>query len=178
MNALPYEPQYVGSFRCIVKSWGIREPKEGSSTVMVSMELQIREAWDPKAEQWVSWEEINPPWALYANVCIVKKDGQPNQVGMDQLVQSVNWDGTLGYFMSFPKPYLVVVQTAKNEYNGKVSLQVNWLSHAASVPKAGGVANVVDETGVKSLEAQFGAMLRASVTKPTKAAELAPETPF
>lgn len=171
MNLLSNEQQYVNaSFKCILVSWGVREPKAGSSTIMVALELQIVDAWNAETESWTSWESVSPAFGLYANVCIIKKDGQPNQTGIDQLCQSIGWDGTLSYFVQPVRSYIVVAQTVWNEYNGKKTIQVSWISHGSTIPRSGsGIANAVDDGGAKSLDAQFGSILRASTSKPQQA---------
>ena len=186
----------AGWFVCNVTQWGVREGKDGSQALSVTMKLVTAGEWSPTAGEngtggWVETPECD----VFADVYVVKKDGQPNPTGVDSLTKARIWDAGEG-FMRFANDVWdgvqVVAQVEPNVYQGKTTYRAAWIYPPEHIPGAGGIANRATKERLAELQARAGAMLRAlappaavvpkqptlPLTMPTGAGHAADDTPY
>ena len=97
---------------------------------------------------------------------LIKKDGTPNAISVQQLVSAFGWDGNIE---SLENPAwlqtAVCIQTERNEYNGKVSYRANGLTAYSDSPQFGGGLRSADAATKSSLAQRHGASLRAMASQ-------------
>lgn len=148
-----------GWFKAKPKQWHVW--KASSGAIAINITLEILAQWN--GESWDSWFEFATHHVLGA-FYVIGKEGKVNSKAVEQLSESMGWDGDLRSVKDDPPRLEVVVQVKESEYEGKTSFKVNWMHPDGYTPSFGASP---DE--VKKMQAEFGPSLRAaasSVTKP------------
>jgi hypothetical protein len=155
---MPNPADREGTFRCEIIDYGIEESaKAESQSVLIPIRVKLTEIYHEG--QWMPWAEYDQE--AYGRVCVVKKDGNLNQSGCDQLMKNAGWDGDFGALGAkswIPQPCQVRLEA--EEYNGKTQFKIAFVSGFDATPGGAAMA-VVAPDKVKSLQARFGAGLRA-----------------
>jgi hypothetical protein len=137
-------------------SWNLREAKETKS-VQVSIEFSLTEWWNPEQREWTDWAPYDH--RAFASVWIIKRDGTPNERALQNLVESLGWNGDIDDLNRTdtwtPNPCQLTVE--ENTYDGKTTLRVNWINPYNAQP----VIKGMDESGVKQIKARLGGQFRA-----------------
>jgi len=146
-----------GIFQATCINWWLTR-SDKSKAVAVSCEFQIT----AQLAEDGAWED----WTDYGMTChgdfyIVKRDGGLNETTITQLCTSLEWDGNLNSLSEPPAGGIVQVTVKADEFNGNVRYKASWLNPGDFVPRAGSVA----PEEVKSLQNQYGSLLRAVASK-------------
>lgn len=144
-----------GAFRCEIIEYGLRQGKEPSKSVGVSIKCRLLEMYDYDTESWISWDYDQE---AEGSVWIVKQDGVVSDKAVESLVANAGWDGTIESVVNRTwTPTRCQVAVKVNEYKGNTSYQASFVNAWNSVP---GTGNVSPEAA-KTLALQYGASLRA-----------------
>lgn len=157
-----------GSFRGTPQEWGVNETK--NKAVEWTARVELDEMWmeelgaDP--EGWYVPDGGGLPAECYLHIVIIKKDGTPNQVGIDQM-KAIGWDGNWDNLYSVEQggtkdwsKERVQVRIEEEAYNGKTQMKVKWLS-GPDDPVGGGGIKTVSADAAKSLATRYGSTTRA-----------------
>lgn len=164
LNQIDFE----GNFRGIPREWGINETKGGAVewTARVELDEMWMEADATNEEGWYVPDGGGLPAECYLHIVIIKKDGTPNQTGIDQM-KAIGWDGNWDNLYSEEQggkkdwsTQRVQVRVESEVYNGKSQMKVKWLS-GPDDPVGGGGIKTASADRVKSLSSQYGAATRA-----------------
>lgn len=170
MNYLDRE----GIFKVRPLDWRVK-PAQSSKSVAIEIDfVVVAQLNGSEWEDWSTYDEVR----VRGQYWVVGKNGQPN-VGTDdkpgavlQLVQAMDWNGSLSYVARNPAPQCIVQVTVKGEdYEGKTYYKAGWMNPENYTPQPQGAA--VEE--VDALDAQFGSLLRAAASSKPKAAASAPK---
>jgi len=158
-----------GVFKATPMQWGINN-SENSQSVALVVVYRILAQFD--AGDWQDWSEYEDH-QITGYHYIVKRDGQVNTTTVDNLVQSIGWDGNLD-LSAGPPEVVCQITTENEEYNGKSSLKVKWLNPENFAPGP----KTADAATVKQLAARYGSQLRAAAAaKPKTTATKAKAAP-
>ena len=144
-----------GTFQAQIESYGLREVDSGAISVTINARLLA--LWD--GQQWEPWD--NYDMVAEGDIWIVKKDGQPNQNGIESLVKFAGWDGDMISIPSMgwqPTPCQVVVK--RDDYKDQTRYKIAFINDHDRRP---GAMSNVDATKAKDLQNRYGAQLRAIV---------------
>jgi hypothetical protein len=144
-----------GDFRIEITSYGLYEADSGS--VAVNLEANVLECWNPETQAWEDWRQYNV--ATTGSVWIVKKDGKPNEKGVESLIRCAGWNGrptSITQENWRPKP--CQASCKRDEYQGQVRFKIAFLNPWDRTP--GGMGNVSPEKA-KELELKFGSQFKA-----------------
>jgi hypothetical protein len=162
-----------GIFRGFVKSAVIREPKEGSQALAVSLAIDVEAMRDQAAEGgWTDWRPYQ--CVAFGDFWIIKKDGNTNDMAVEQLTR-IGWDGDLTKFdgetwKGTPCQFTTVADTYKDETRYKVQF-LNAYDYAGGSPAG------LDTARLRQLEQKYGGKLRALCHKVGAAAKQTPAKP-
>jgi hypothetical protein len=121
-------------------------------------------------QAWVDWSSFDEEIVGYFVLFNSPEEFSPDTalLNYEQLQIATGWDGT--EFDSLSDGRLngkkVQFRVAINEYNGKTSLQVNWLDKADADPVR--QLKSLDAAGVKALNAKLRIVKKAAPAKPAK----------
>lgn len=153
-----------GIFRAIPDAWRVGEQKEGSQSVPIIINWAVTEWYNQETGEWVAWPD---GYGAEGYHYIVKKDGNINQTGVDQLAKSIGWNGDLDIVGSTAPPDVVAQITVKSEtYEGKTRRKVQWVNPGDFVPAQG-----ASPEAVKKMSGLYGSRLRAAAAAAAKAAK-------
>ncbi len=150
--------------------------KEDSKVWMLAIKFGILSRYNEETKEWDSWEQYEPQ-EKYANINIVQKNGELNEIACKNLNKCFGWTGDMAQLdnlESLDKIVQIVVDIdAKRPEAGTVVLYINPENYEGSEVKK------VDPATLKTLNAQFGSKLRAmlpkaasvAANKPTNAAK-------
>jgi hypothetical protein len=144
----------LGPFRLI-------PPKEGKETVMAAISFAVEEEYDANLEAFIRVMQEGAPLSEHyeaeALLCIVKKDGSPNEVVANMLAESLGWNGEFDHLESADmQDVLVQFDVKRDDYNGKTNYRATWLRPWGAAPRKSTNPEVV-----KSLNARYGPAFRA-----------------
>lgn len=158
-----------GIFKARPVGWRVKK-FDSSQAVAIAIEFAILAQLD--GNEWTSWDGYEAVHA-WGDWFVIKKDGRPNVGSSDkpgaieQLRDSIGWDGRFETIAASPPPDVVVQITVKSEqYNGSTYFKATWMNPGDYTPTPGGATT--DE--VKALDARFGSLLRAAAGGGTKKA--------
>ena len=166
MQQFEAKPEYVGAWKCRVRDWSAKsgETKAGqpaNDSVCVVLQLEACGWWDTAGKK---WDEYGSGFGLYGNFYVVTKAGEMNVAAINNLVKAGVWTTGFERFDAPPPDDLcVVVETKLDTYNGKTTLKCDWIYPESYVPGERGIMNKADSEKLKSLDARFGARIRAAV---------------
>lgn len=136
--------------------------QDGSECVQFAAKVQVFAYFDEGSKTWQDCTDHD--FGGFANVVVIKKDGNPNESGIGQLERALGWDGKDFAFLTQQfAGHEVQVTVGSDTYNGVTKLKVKWLDN---VDAEGGALKSLDQTGIQALNAKFGAKLRA-IAKPS-----------
>ena len=144
-----------GIFKARLLGWKVLDVKSGA--VAVSCELHVLAQWDG-AGGWSDWSEYEEH-RCFGNWWVVKKGGQINMGAVEQLAESLGWNGDLQSVLGSPPPDSTVQITVKaDEYNGQTRFKAAWMNPENHAPQQPGA----DKEKVGQLQNRFGSLLRAA----------------
>ena len=107
----------------------------------------------------MSWEDLEDPFFAFGTFWIIKKDGKPNTMTIEQIVNSLVWTPDFDdVVMTEPPKRTVQITVKADEYGGKTRYKVTWLNPEDYVPGSGGIT----ESDLDQLKGRFGSLLRAA----------------
>lgn len=149
----------IGRFRGQIREYYLTpSTKAESKSVGLFLEFLVEECWDPEAKSWVDWrgsDVIANGWKY-----IIGRDGQLSTRAVEEVIEATGWDGNIRSIAEAkwtPAPCQFTI--TEEEYNGEKRYKLGFLNPWDSEGQSGG--GRVDQAGVKALEAQYGAQLRA-----------------
>lgn len=164
----------AGWFLCDVKEWGIREAKD-SGAIAVALKFLTKGEWGT-TDAGPGWVET-PQSDVFGDFYVIKKDGEPNPTGLEQLTKAGIWRADKG-FEGFNEPIWdgaeAVIQVEADTYGGKTRYKAAWIYGSEHIPGTGGIANRASAERLAELNAKMGARLRAIAPKTTTVAAAAP----
>jgi hypothetical protein len=110
-----------------------------------------------------AWEAIDGDQNIFARLNLVKKDGSLNEINITSLKISLGWDGTTFGALQQEEGWgetQVQVVVDEEEYQGKPSLKVQYINPKDYTGTGAGI-KAMDKQLIQSLDAKYGAMLRA-----------------
>ena len=145
-----------GQYRINIFDYSLKETKTGSVMLKVRAKITHEAGHD-------GWEECDPT-EVDGFLCVIKKDGNPNAFMVEALMNHAGWDGNLESLGNGGwEPTPCACTTARNEYNGDVKYQINFINSYDAVPQMG-------PERARELQAKFGAKLRSLGGSATPAA--------
>ena len=107
--------------------------------------------------EWVDWSVYGQH--AYGTVWFIRKDGKPNDRGVETLRDVLGWDGNPDSIenKTWQPPACQVVVKA-DEYDGKTRFRVEWIN---PLDHQGAGLKGANDSDVADLKARFGATLRA-----------------
>lgn len=153
----------AGKFRGPIIEYGLERSKEGAWAVV--LKIAIHE-WLSGTNEWEDWQAYN--FCVYARVYFIKKDGRPNEKGVEMLRDTLGWDGDpYSIERKLWQPPACQVLVKANEYNGQTSYRGEWIDPYDYEGSGVGQASPED---VAALATTHGSQLRAMFgTKPVTA---------
>ncbi len=147
-----------GIFRGEVVEAVMRQPKEGSASSIMGLKIRIEQMLG-EHNQWVEWSSYG--FEVYADVVIVRKNGELHENGCSQLRDAFGWDGDLDNLPTGRCSFTVKA----DEYEGKTRYKADWINPYEYVPQG---MKAADEATIQSMKATIGPKLRAffGATKP------------
>ena len=143
-----------GIFKARLLGWKVLDAKSGA--VAVSCEFQVLSQWDG-AGGWSDWSEYEEH-RCFGNWWVVKKGGQINTGAVEQLTESLGWDGDLQSILATPPDSTVQITVKADEYNGQTRFKAAWMNPENYEPQQPGA----DKEKVTQLQNRFGSLLRAA----------------
>lgn len=130
-----------------------------SGAVMLDLLLACTAQYDKTQEAYV---DLTEPEECYGSLCLVKKDGTVMQSSVERLTAALGTSITDFDLLQESDWSTVEVQiTVKGEeYDGRTIYRASWIS-PASAPVGGGTLTRASAEALASLNATFGAQLRA-----------------
>jgi len=155
----------TGTYRGLSTDWGVSTTKNGFPQFVVS--LNATEVWDKDEEAWVdiSGEEATE---ITAFLVLFGKSGKPT-LNAEQVEKAYGWNGASFSDLANGdySDEKVLFRVEENEYEGNVSLQVNWIDSPDASP--GRSIGKLSDNELKALDAQYSKYLKKPATKPAKA---------
>ncbi|MBA2390552.1 MAG: hypothetical protein H0V67_09905 [Geodermatophilaceae bacterium] len=149
-------PKYGGRYIGVPREWGVSEQgKNKIPTLVCSFDLLYYETHG-------QWQDVAADaMEIVGYFYLFKKDGEPNTFTIDALKESLGWDGrSLATLNDNDWSAMEVQLTIQHEeYEGKSRPKVKFINHRDA--QAGGGVEKLDPQAVKSLDAMYGAKLRA-----------------
>jgi hypothetical protein len=157
----------IGRFRGRPTSGVIKTTKNGFPQFTVN--ILATEYFDDSTGEWVDWSEYDQSITAF----LVMFNATKALLNYEQVMKAFNWDGTdLAALQTDDFGDLQVsFEVEENEYQGKVSLRVNWIDTYDSEPRGGNLKSM-DAKDLKSLNAQYSQFMvqkKAAAPAQTKA---------
>jgi hypothetical protein len=162
----------IGRFRGTIREYYLTpSAKADSKSVGLFLEFLVEECWDTESKSWVDWRDSD----VVANgwKYIIGRDGQLSTRAVEEVIEATGWDGNIRSIAEAkwtPAPCQFTI--TEEEYNGEKRYKLGFLNPWDSEGPSGG--GRVDLAGVKALEAQYGAQLRALAASKKRNASPAP----
>lgn len=160
-----------GRFKARPKSWAVEEnPNTGTLQFVVAFGITAvhnGQAWD----DWTSYD-LEKTGYFY----LAKKDGSANEACIRSLREALGWDGAnLESLQNNDwSQKTVQITVGFEEYNGEKRLKIRFLN---AENWSGAQVKPIEPSALRSLNAKWGAKLRAVSPKPAQNAPVAPKTP-
>ena len=148
-----------GRFKARPKSWVVEENKNTGTLQFVCV-FGVHSAWN--GSSWEDWSQHDFEKTGY--FYLSRKDGSPNEHALKQLREALKWDGVDLVALQGTDWSNTTVQivTAFESYNGEERLKIRFINPEHY---EGGQVKPLDESGLKALNAKWGAKLRALAPK-------------
>lgn len=163
----------IGRFRGIPTQGVISKTKNGFPQFIVTLlatayfdDSVDEETGDP-VNEWVDWTEFDQSITAY----LVLFNASKALLNYEQVMKAFDWDGTdLEALQQVDFGELQIsFDVEENEYNGNISLRVNWIDEFDSEPGSRGL-KPMESSDIKALAANFqGFMKIAPKATPVKA---------
>lgn len=163
----------IGRFRGIPTQGVISKTKNGFPQFVVTLlateyfDDSIDEATGDPVNEWVDWTEYDHSITAY----LVLFNASKALLNYEQVMKAFDWDGTdLEALQQVDFGELQIsFDVEENEYNGNISLRVNWIDAYDSEPGSRGL-KPMESSDIKALAAQYkGFMKTAPKAEPVKA---------
>lgn len=156
--------QEPGIYRAYPTAWAVEKTEGGAVQFAVQFSLS-------DVKQGGEWHALQEPEEITGYFYVVKKDGTLNDRTIKSIKEALGWDGASLASLADGdwSETQVQVTVGAETYNGKERLKVQWLNHR---DYQGGGVGTTDPQLIRSLDAQYGSMLRAiagpaAATKPS-----------
>ena len=123
-----------GIFKARLLEWNVK-PSEKSQAVAISIEFHILDQLD--GNDWISWERYEDH-SVWGDFYVVKSDGQINTGPVEQLAQSIGWNGDFNAVNNDPPDTVVQITVKEDEYDGKIRYRAQWINPGNFTPRPGG----------------------------------------
>lgn len=158
-----------GVFKAQPVNWEV-SPSRDSQSVAIKIQLSILAQWD--GSEWQSWADYEEHFVT-GWWYVIGKNGQVNQTAVDQLVESLRWNGDVDNLRRDPPKAVVQVTVKEDTYNSKTTYKASWMTPEGVIPGAPS-ASPEDVAAVKT---RYGSLLRAAAAGAAKKAGIAPAAP-
>lgn len=131
----------------------------GTSSKFIDLKCRVHDWWT--GTEWQDWREYD--MIAYGSLCIVKKDGTIHMPQAEPLMLYSGWDGdftSLEHCQCNPIRFTTKAREFIKDGQKVTVYEIEWIDDYNRTPGSGLKSNV-DEGDLKSLNAQFGAQLRA-----------------
>lgn len=155
-----------GIFRAVPTAWRVKKA-ENSSAIAIAIEFRILEQLDQAKHEWVDWTSAGD-FRTFGDFYVLDRNGRPKETTIEQLSKHLGWRGSFVQVDRETPPDGIVVQvTVKaEEYRGKTKFRADWINAGDYDPRP----QRLDASEVKSLDDQYGSLLRAAVNTTTRPA--------
>jgi hypothetical protein len=154
----------IGRFRGRPTQGVIKPTKNGFPQFIV--QLDATEYFNEDTGEWIEWSEYNQSITAF----LVLFNATKALLNYEQVMKAFAWDGQdMADLQSDDYGDLQVsFEVEENEYQGNVSLRVNWIDAYEAEPR-GGSLTPMDSGDLKALNAQYKQFMKAAPkAKPTK----------
>ena len=150
MNQLDRE----GIFKAQLLDWNVK-PSEKSQAVAISIEFHVLDQLD--GNDWISWEKYQDH-SVWGDFYVIKSDGQINTPIVEQLAQSIRWNGDFNAVNSDPPDIVVQITVKEDEYDGKIRYRAQWINPGDFTQRS----PAATAEKVTELNSRYGSLLRAA----------------
>lgn len=161
----------AGKFKAYPTECALSQSDSGSMQWVAK--CVIAQMFNPESGE---WDDVSDQgWTIPAYVNVVKKDGELNKRSVDNLKDTLGWDGA--DFATLQNDYSQVciqIECDWETYNEKQSLRVKWVNPENY---AGASLKPLDGDALKTLNSKFGGLLRQHTGAKPGAAAAAPAGP-
>lgn len=152
----------IGHFRGPIVAAALNKAKETKSK-FIAIKASVEDWWNPNTKKWEDWRSYE--MEAIGSICIVKKDGTIHESQAEAMLNYAGWDGDFASLGENCNLKPIRFSTNKREYVDSKGIKVetyeiDWINDYSTDPPTGLKSNV-DEGDVRSLNAEFGAQLRA-----------------
>ena len=119
-----------GIFKAMPKSWGIQKSRDSQSVAIWIEFLVVGKLEGNDWEDWTVYQELTITGYFY----IVKRDGAINTITVENLSESLLWNGDLNALFGEPPSIVCQITVENEEFQGKTRLKVKWLNPSDYVP--------------------------------------------
>lgn len=175
---MPQQVDREGTFRFRILDHAVSETKNGHPQFVAR--LQVVEYYDEDTSEWLPWAEYEMEALLYQ--VLFYPDDKEEYVAsrnVNQCMAAFGWDGQSLTGLNDMDLSSVIFRgrVAAHEYNGKVSLRVEWID-ANGDDALTQTMKRLDAKSLSDLDSKFGGLLGGKKTKaPAKAPAKAPVAP-
>lgn len=159
----------AGTFKAVPTDWSLQEGADGKGlSVAIRWRVIAMRMNDGSWEDWSTYEVTS----IVGYSTLIKKDGTPNDRGIEDLCRAIGWRGTLDE-IDQPPPYREAEIVCEfEEYKGAQTLRVKWVN-----PIGGGALKKLDPMRAKALRTQYGSSIRAIASRVPKPVDPAGAVP-
>ena len=158
-----------GIFKARLLGWKVLAAKSGA--VAVSCEFHVLAQWD-SVGGWSDWSEYEEH-RCFGSWWVVKKGGQINTDAVEQLTESLGWNGDLHSILATSPDRVVQITVKADQYNGQTRFKAAWMNPENHAPQQ----QVAGKEKIGQLQNRFGSLLRAAAAS-TAGAPAAPAGPI
>jgi len=145
-----------GIFKAVPSDWIVEQAESGA--IGIKIKFAIIEYLENG--QWADWRNFGP-YDASGTYWVVKKDGTVNTVTVNQLVESLGWDGTFAHVDKEAPQVVVQIAVKQGTYNDKTFFKAGWMNPGDFTPEK----KQLDPDIVKNLDSRFGSLLRAAASQ-------------
>jgi hypothetical protein len=145
----------AGKFKAIPTQCSLVNAASGA--VMWKVNFKATEYWGDGG--WENWTDFDQ--SIFADQCVVKKDGSPNERVCKTLMDTCGWNGyDFAYLQGDLSHCTFLITVEPEEYNGQTQLKVKWIDNPEA-PGGGKQLAPLDTNDIKVLQAKHNAKMRA-----------------
>ena len=157
---MPRPCEAEGHYRAKIVDFGLAEFDSGA--VAINLKAHLLACRNEAEDDWddISRSEIE----AVGQVWIIKKDGTPNETGLQSLVNHAGWNADLGSIIERTwQPMLCQVTVKADEYKGDVRYKIAFVNSWEWAPK--GMSNISKKRALE-LQEKYGAVLKTFRPEP------------
>lgn len=150
-------PQDMGDYLALPNQWTVEENGPNNLPTFVCL-FDLVSRWTG-----AEWVDVQPDqFQITGYFYLWKKDGTSNTNGINSLKKSLGWDGRSfgGLHGGDWSNTQVQIVVGSETYNNKTQIKVRFINPADATPGGGGIQKA-DASLIQSLDAKYGAQLRA-----------------